>query len=127
MIEPITRRRMIASLGAGLLLPGCDRIGRSAGFQKLQSGAQDLTMAAQRLVIDRGALAREFDAADLSPVFRTNGNVLPASAAYRAHAASAFYLSPFDEARVLVLDRRGDFRCGSRWRYASRFRCGKVS
>src|SRR6185295_4819253 len=37
---------------------------------------------------------------------------------HRAHAASAFYLSPFDEARVLVLDRRGDFRCGSRWRGA---------
>jgi carbamoyltransferase len=35
---------------------------------------------------------------------------------HRAHAASAFYASPFDEATVLVLDRRGDFRCGSRWR-----------
>jgi carbamoyltransferase len=35
---------------------------------------------------------------------------------HRAHAASAFYASLFDEATVLVLDRRGDFRCGSRWR-----------
>jgi carbamoyltransferase len=34
---------------------------------------------------------------------------------HRAHAASAFYASGFDEATVLVLDRRGDFRCGSRW------------
>jgi len=34
---------------------------------------------------------------------------------HRSHAASAFYASPFDEATVLVLDRRGDFRCGSRW------------
>lgn len=32
-----------------------------------------------------------------------------------AHAASAYYLSPFDEATVLTLDREGDFRCGSRW------------
>jgi carbamoyltransferase len=32
-----------------------------------------------------------------------------------AHAASAYYPSPFDEATVLVLDRGGDFRCGSRW------------
>jgi carbamoyltransferase len=33
-----------------------------------------------------------------------------------AHAASAYYPSPFDEATVLTLDRTGDFRCGSRWR-----------
>jgi carbamoyltransferase len=32
-----------------------------------------------------------------------------------AHAASAYYLSPFQEATVLTLDRGGDFRCGSRW------------
>jgi len=32
-----------------------------------------------------------------------------------AHAASAFYASPFEEATVLTLDRGSDFRCGSRW------------
>jgi carbamoyltransferase len=32
-----------------------------------------------------------------------------------AHAASAYYASGFDEATVLTLDRRGDFRCGARW------------
>lgn len=32
-----------------------------------------------------------------------------------AHAASAYYPSPFEEATVLTLDRGGDFRCGSRW------------
>jgi carbamoyltransferase len=32
-----------------------------------------------------------------------------------AHAASAYYASPFEEATVLTLDRAGDFRCGSRW------------
>jgi carbamoyltransferase len=32
-----------------------------------------------------------------------------------AHAASAYYPSPFEEATVLTLDRAGDFRCGSRW------------
>jgi DMSO/TMAO reductase YedYZ molybdopterin-dependent catalytic subunit len=93
MIEKISRRRMIASLGAGaggLLLSGCDRITRSAGFQSLQSSAQDLTMAAQRLAIDRTALAPEFAAADMSPVFRTNGNVMPASADYQAHVATGF-------------------------------------
>ena len=32
-----------------------------------------------------------------------------------AHAASAYFSSPFEEATVLTLDREGDFRCGSRW------------
>ncbi len=32
-----------------------------------------------------------------------------------AHAASAYYPSPFTEATVLTLDRRGDLRCGARW------------
>ena len=34
---------------------------------------------------------------------------------HQAHAASAFYSSPFDEAVVLTLDHAGDFRCGARW------------
>jgi carbamoyltransferase len=34
---------------------------------------------------------------------------------HTAHAASAYFPSPFDEATVLTLDRAGDFRCGSRW------------
>ncbi len=32
-----------------------------------------------------------------------------------AHAASAYYASPFEEARVLTLDRHGDMRCGAVW------------
>jgi carbamoyltransferase len=35
---------------------------------------------------------------------------------HAAHAASAFFASPFFEATVLTLDRIGDFRCGARWR-----------
>ena len=34
---------------------------------------------------------------------------------HRAHAASAYFASPFEEATVLSLDRSGDFRCGARW------------
>ncbi|HEX8239536.1 MAG TPA: molybdopterin-binding protein [Allosphingosinicella sp.] len=91
MIERITRRRMIASLGAGgLMLSGCDRITRSSGFQAVQSSAQELTRSMQRLAVDRDAPAREYGAADMSPVFRTNGNVMPASADYRAHLESGF-------------------------------------
>jgi carbamoyltransferase len=35
---------------------------------------------------------------------------------HTAHAASAWYPSPFTEGTVLTLDRVGDFRCGARWR-----------
>jgi carbamoyltransferase len=34
---------------------------------------------------------------------------------HQAHAASAYFPSPFEEATVLTLDRAGDFRCGSLW------------
>ena len=34
---------------------------------------------------------------------------------HAAHAASAYYPSPFEEATVLTLDRDGDFRSGARW------------
>jgi carbamoyltransferase len=32
-----------------------------------------------------------------------------------AHAASAFFASPFEQATVLTLDHTGDFGCGARW------------
>ncbi len=34
---------------------------------------------------------------------------------HTAHAASAFYPSPFEKARVLTLDQTGDMRCGAIW------------
>ncbi|MBL8178482.1 MAG: carbamoyltransferase [Bryobacterales bacterium] len=34
---------------------------------------------------------------------------------HMAHAAAAYYLSPFDDAAVLTLDRAGDLRCGALW------------
>ncbi len=37
---------------------------------------------------------------------------------HMAHAASAFFASPFEDATVLTLDHAGDFRCGARWHAA---------
>src|SRR5690242_14424794 len=34
---------------------------------------------------------------------------------HTAHAASAFFASPFEEATVITLDRAGDLRCGTHW------------
>jgi DMSO/TMAO reductase YedYZ molybdopterin-dependent catalytic subunit len=86
----ISRRRLIGALGAGGLLAGCDRLDRSPGFRGLLRSGERLTMRAQRLIADRGALAREFAAADMSPVFRSNGTRMPGSPDYAAHAASRF-------------------------------------
>ncbi len=35
---------------------------------------------------------------------------------HAAHAASAYFPSPFDSAAIITLDREGDLRCGGRWR-----------
>jgi DMSO/TMAO reductase YedYZ molybdopterin-dependent catalytic subunit len=85
----ISRRQLVIG-GGGLLVAGCDRLDQSAGFREVLRGAEGLTMRAQRLVTDRNALAREFSAADLSPVFRSNGTRMPAGEDYRRHAESRF-------------------------------------
>lgn len=93
MTVRLSRRRLIGSLGVGaggLLLSGCDKIAASSTGQTLLGLGEKATYSAQRLVSDRAALAQEFSAADMSPVFRTNGNIQPASADYAAHAASDF-------------------------------------
>ncbi len=89
----LTRRRLIASMGAsasGLLLSGCDRIVESPIAAQILGYAETLTLHAQRLIISRTALAREFTPAEMSPTFRTNGNTMPESADYKAHLANGF-------------------------------------
>jgi DMSO/TMAO reductase YedYZ molybdopterin-dependent catalytic subunit len=83
-------RRALLLGGAGALLTGCDRLDRSESFRGVLRSAEGLTMRAQRLITDRQALAREYDAADMSPIFRANGNILPAGPEYQAHAAARF-------------------------------------
>jgi len=89
----ITRRGLIGSLGAGaggLLLSGCDKINANPGVRSLLQSAEGLTMRAQRIVTDRSAMAREFSAADLSPVFRANGTRQPIGSDYAAHSTAGF-------------------------------------
>ena len=93
MNESLTRRHMLATLGAGaggLLLAGCDRIGATPAANCLFQGAERLTMGAQRLMTDRAALAPEFTGADVSPVFRSNGTAMPAAPEYAALLANGF-------------------------------------
>ena len=35
---------------------------------------------------------------------------------HAAHAAAAYFASPFEDATVITLDREGDLRCGAKWR-----------
>ncbi len=88
----ITRRALIASSASasGLLLSGCEKIGKSATGTAVLDSAERLTYRVQRSLSDRAALAPEFSAAQMSPHFRTNGNVLPDSAGYAQHIAEGF-------------------------------------
>lgn len=87
-----TRRQMLqrgsAAFG-GLLLGGCGRLSQSPSFHRILSSAEQLTYRAQRLIIGQ-SLAREFTAADLSPVFRSNGTARPSSALYNQLLADNF-------------------------------------
>jgi DMSO/TMAO reductase YedYZ molybdopterin-dependent catalytic subunit len=85
----ITRRTLLAG-SAAALLTGCDRLDRSETFRGVLRSAEGLTMKAQRLISDRQALAREFSAADISPIFRANGTRMPVGPDYQRLAAGAF-------------------------------------
>ena len=85
----ITRRTLIAG-SAATLLTGCDKLSNSESFRGILRSSEGLTMRAQRLISDRAALAREFSAADISPIFRANGTRLPVGPDYQRLAAGAF-------------------------------------
>ena len=89
----VTRRRLVGALGvgaSGLWLAGCDRIAGEPAVKRVLGLGQGASYAVQRLVSDRAALAPEFGPAQMSPVFRTNGNTLPGSAEYARLAATRF-------------------------------------
>lgn len=78
-------------LGAGgLTLAGCGRLNSQPQFRRFLEGAEKLHYGAQRIVGGENALVREYSRLDMSPVFRVNGNSMPASPAYQALAAGAF-------------------------------------
>ena len=76
--------------GSGLLLAGCDALTENAGFRSFLRSGEALNKGAQRLIMDRSALAPEFSAADISPIFKANGSISGDTPAYNAHAANKF-------------------------------------
>jgi len=86
----ITRRKFIAASGSGLLVTGCDKLDRSETFRGILRSSERLTMKAQRLITPRNALAPEYRAEDMSPIFRSNGTRLPNTSEYAQHLAENF-------------------------------------
>lgn len=89
----LTRRRFIlgsALSATALALGGCDALAQNEDIGSMLRSAEKLTMRAQRLLLGRGALAREFSASDISPSFRINGTRMPGGDAYAAMLDSQF-------------------------------------
>ena len=88
----ITRRNLIhtGALGTGLLLTGCDRLNDSPTWRGMLEDVGSLHHRAQRLLIARKALAREFTEAEMSPEFRVNGSTDVEDASYRSSVARNF-------------------------------------
>lgn len=89
----VSRRRVLTQLltGAGAaLLAGCEAASRTQWFPKILGVGEHLTRGAQHLLTSRRSMAQEFEEADLSPQFRSNGTSNPHSPAYQAHARNGF-------------------------------------
>jgi DMSO/TMAO reductase YedYZ molybdopterin-dependent catalytic subunit len=73
----MSRRNVLVSGAATLILGGCDRLAESPTFQQMLTGAEGLTYRSQRTLIGRQTLAREFTEADISVRFKANGSQDP--------------------------------------------------
>src|SRR5262245_1152825 len=73
----LSRRQLMVSGAATLILGGCDRLAESPSFQQMLSSAELLTYRSQRRLVGRNALAREYTTADISERFKANGSQDP--------------------------------------------------
>ncbi|HEY9234219.1 MULTISPECIES: molybdopterin-binding protein [Phenylobacterium] len=88
-----TRRQWLSGLAtaaSGLVLAACDQLTLNPSVQKGLARAEGLTRRAQRLLVDRTALAQEFPESRISPDFRANGSISPGDADYRALVDNGF-------------------------------------
>ncbi|WP_414009722.1 molybdopterin-dependent oxidoreductase [Sphingorhabdus sp.] len=76
--------------GSALILSGCDALNESDMFRSALRTAETLNQTVHRSLMDRAALAPEFPASDISPVFKTNGSLTGTSAEYLAHVDDKF-------------------------------------
>ncbi|HRO12152.1 molybdopterin-dependent oxidoreductase [Amaricoccus sp.] len=93
MARLLTRRRLLRGAGLAapaLLLAGCDRLGASPSFRDMVLGSGEWLSWRVHRLIGANALAREYDPAEMSPRFRTNGNTSPRAPEWQRHAAAGF-------------------------------------
>lgn len=86
MLGNLPRRLFLGGMAAGTLVAPARAAPLDDGFLGV---GERLAYRLQRL-IGGAALAPEFTEAQMSPVFRTNGNVLPTSTVWRAQAERGF-------------------------------------
>lgn len=84
----LNRRTLV--LGAAATLGGCDRLARNETFREALFSAENFHKWAQRGLMERDALAREFRPDQISPFFRPNGTANPDTPEYRALWRSGF-------------------------------------
>ena len=60
------------------------------GFLGVLESAEYATLKAQRTLLSGQPLAREFSPADMSPVFKANGSLMPGGVAYQEYLADDF-------------------------------------
>ena len=82
-------RGTVAAAGAALL-SGCDRLSGNEAFVETLKSAQHLSRAVHKVLAPRPAMAQEFSARDVAPVFRANGSTDPEDADYVALRDSGF-------------------------------------
>ncbi|GGK54669.1 molybdopterin-dependent oxidoreductase [Salinarimonas ramus] len=91
----LSRRHFLrrgAALGASLGLGGCfdELADRDNPVRATLAGANDLTYAAQRALLDHDALAREYPASAIRQPMRPNGSTSPRDPDYLNHLVSGF-------------------------------------
>ena len=93
MSDPISRRQALAGLSAlaGSLLSGCSQEQfLPPRFGELFDVSDALTMSAQRLLLMRQPLVREFREADISKAFPAINTVMPEDQGYRGLLKGGF-------------------------------------
>ncbi len=78
----LNRRHLL--LGATVTLAGCDRLAGSERFREALFSAENFHKWAQRTLMTRDAMAREFRPDQISPRFRANGTANPNTPEYKA-------------------------------------------
>ncbi|HEY2009573.1 MAG TPA: molybdopterin-dependent oxidoreductase [Rhizomicrobium sp.] len=91
-LKTISRRVAIAGgfAGAGWLIANATRLTENQSLNHVFGAVEDWTKTAQRGLLHPERLAREYSAADISPVFKPNGTFNPGTDEYNAHVASGF-------------------------------------